>query len=127
MFEDTRATGLPLVLSAGIRPAGVPEGLEEGLLGMAAGGVRLLAVPPELGFDGNAFGTLAVVPAGSPLRYEVEALRCEDTAVAGGARLCCSEPDLPCGGGDSELVEAAALDESALSRFPNPADLAGLE
>lgn len=42
VFDDTRAVGSPLVMSAGVRPREVCEGLEEGLLTMRAGSIRLL-------------------------------------------------------------------------------------
>jgi FKBP-type peptidyl-prolyl cis-trans isomerase len=50
VFEDTYARGAPLVFEYGIRPPGVCEGLEEAIGTMRAGGRRLVAVPPEVGF-----------------------------------------------------------------------------
>lgn len=47
VFDDSRVVGSPLVMSAGVRIRGVCEGLEEGLLSMRPGGVRLLVRGPS--------------------------------------------------------------------------------
>lgn len=123
VFDDTRTSGAPLVLTAGVRPRGVTEGLEEGILSMRAGSVRLMAMPPSLGFGPRGgFGTLAIIPAGSPIRYEVELLRCVDGKLG---LSCCSEPDYPCR--TPTPVDPEAINESPLSQYPIPEELAGLE
>ncbi|PNH03110.1 Peptidyl-prolyl cis-trans isomerase FKBP17-2, chloroplastic [Tetrabaena socialis] len=85
-FESTRARGKPIVYLFGGRPftGGMCAGLEEAILGMRAGGRRLVTVPPELGF--GARGAVlrptehvpdkqGVVPPNATLEYDVELLR----------------------------------------------------
>ena len=87
-FENTYARGAALAFTLGVRPPGVPEGLEEAIAGMRAGGRRLVAVPPRMGFGDRAVrAPLARVPPNASLLYEVELLRCvpvEAAAVAAG-------------------------------------------
>ena len=104
-FENTYARGAALAFTLGVRPPGVPEGLEEAIAGMRAGGRRLVAVPPRMGFGDRAVrAPLARVPPNASLLYEVELLRCvpvEAAAVAAGGsapgeRICCSDENYPC-------------------------------
>lgn len=59
---------------------GIPKGLKQGVEGMRVGGVRVLSVPPELGFGSSAVRSpYALVPGDSTLTYEVTVLRLSDT------------------------------------------------
>ena len=48
---------------------GVIRGWREGLPGMRAGGIRIIIVPPELGYGNRAYGA---VPPQSTLVFEIE-------------------------------------------------------
>ena len=55
---------------------GIPKGLKSGVEGMRVGGVRRVAVPPELGFGSSAVRSpYAIIPGGSTVTYEVTVLR----------------------------------------------------
>jgi hypothetical protein len=55
---------------------GIPKGLKRGVEGMRVGGVRRVAVPPELGFgSGSVRSPYALIPGGSTVTYEVTVLR----------------------------------------------------
>ena len=55
---------------------GIPKGLKRGVEGMRVGGVRRVAVPPELGFGAGAVRSpYALIPGGSTVTYEVTVLR----------------------------------------------------
>ena len=98
-FENTYRRGTALTFTLGVRPPGVCEGLEEGIANMRAGGRRLIAVPPSLGFGNAIRAPLGRVPAGSALRYEVQLLRCLPSGEGGtpeGERICCSDENYPC-------------------------------
>lgn len=88
MFEDTRDRKKPIVFLYGSRPftAGLCLGVEKGLQGMKAGGIRDIIVPPSLGFGDRGIslrGTehapgkepAADVPPNATLQYELELLR----------------------------------------------------
>ena len=58
---------------------GIPRGLKRGVEGMRVGGVRVLSIPPALGFgDAPVRSPYALVPGGSTLTYEVTVLRLSD-------------------------------------------------
>jgi len=98
-FENTYRRGTALTFTLGVRPPGVCEGLEEGIANMRAGGRRLIAVPPSLGFGNAIRAPLGRVPAGAALRYEVQLLRCLPAGEGGtpeGERICCTDEKYPC-------------------------------
>ena len=66
-FDSSLDHGQPFdfVLGAG----GVIKGWDEGVVGMQAGGTRLLYIPPELGY--GATGSGSTIPANATLVFEV--------------------------------------------------------
>ena len=48
------------------------KGFEQGLVGMRAGGVRQLVIPPELGYGKDGVGD---IPPGAELQFEIELLK----------------------------------------------------
>lgn len=83
---DTADTGKPLVLLVGGRPltGGLCPGAEAALLGMRAGGKRLVVVPASAGFGErgtqvkptrHAPGKAGIIPPGQALVYSIELLR----------------------------------------------------
>jgi FKBP-type peptidyl-prolyl cis-trans isomerase len=128
VFEDTASAGTPLVFTAGIAPRGVCDGLERGLLTTRAGGTRLLSVPASLAFGGiGAVGSLHYIPPNTPLRYELELLRCGPGGVDGVA--CCTQPEWPCAAPASFSPAAAAAEDAppVLGRAPTVDEMVGLE
>ena len=102
-FENTYSRGAALTFTLGVRPPGVCVGLEEAIGGMRAGGKRLVAIPPELGFGERGIeAPLGRVPKFSELRYEVQLLRCLtgaesfDQGFGEGEKICCSNENYPC-------------------------------
>lgn len=67
----------PIVIRVNGDPQpGIVEGLQQGVLGMTAGGKKTFKVPSSLGFGSSAVkAPYSVVPADSELQYEVEILR----------------------------------------------------
>ena len=87
-FENTYARGAALAFTLGVRPPGVPEGLEEAIA-HTRGRARLVAVPPRIGFGDRGSERARGVPPNASLLCEVELLRCvpvEAAAVAAGGR-----------------------------------------
>ena len=97
-FENTYRRGTALTFTLGVRPPGVCEGLEEGIANMRAGGRRLIAVPPSLGFGkhSSAVGTRA---GGSGAAVRGAAARMPTGGGGGtpeGERICCTDEKYPC-------------------------------
>ncbi len=69
-FEDTypRQTPVEVTLGAGM----LLQGVDQGIIGMQAGGKREIKIPPELGYGSRSVGGL--VPPNSSLIYTVELL-----------------------------------------------------
>lgn len=70
VFDSSVARGEPFqfVLGRGM----VIAGWEEGIAGMKVGGVRILSIPPELGYGPNDYGP---IPGNSTLIFEVQLLK----------------------------------------------------
>lgn len=73
LFDATRSdsSGTPQAFSFTEGQHQVIAGWEEGLLGMKVGGIRLLIVPPSLGYGAQAQSS---IPANSVLVFEVQLL-----------------------------------------------------
>ena len=73
LFDGTRDTGLPLLFAPGV--GSLIDGIEQGVIGMRAGGRRRLIIPPSLAFGDqprrDASGNI-VVPGGSTVVYDIE-------------------------------------------------------
>lgn len=72
LFEETQPPEDPISFELGI--GFVIAGWDEGLVGMRAGGVRKLVIPPSLGFGNQAVGP---IPANSVLVFEVNLVAVE--------------------------------------------------
>ncbi len=66
-FDNTKSSGLPFTFNVGRNK--VIKGLDEGMIGMKAGGKRKLVMPPNLAFGSTAY---SAVPANSTVTYIVE-------------------------------------------------------
>ena len=73
VFESSYDRGMPLTFVLG--DGQVPPGLDEGIVGMGLFGRRQLVVPPELAYGVD--GIPGVIPAATPLLFEVELLAVE--------------------------------------------------
>jgi FKBP-type peptidyl-prolyl cis-trans isomerase len=68
-FDSSRDSGEPFVFSLGAGE--VIPGWDQGVAGMKVGGVRMLAVPPAMGYGSQDAGDGAI-PPNSTLLFEVE-------------------------------------------------------
>jgi peptidylprolyl isomerase len=75
VFDASEKHGQPFSFTLGTNQ--VIQGWEQGILGMKKGESRLLAIPPALGYAGNAVGS---IPPNSTLIFEVEMLNIEHSA-----------------------------------------------
>ncbi|HUF37046.1 MAG TPA: FKBP-type peptidyl-prolyl cis-trans isomerase [Anaerolineales bacterium] len=72
-FDSSIDRGAPFDFVLGV--GGVIQGWEEGVAGMKVGGVRILTIPPELGY--GAGGSPPVIPPDATLIFRVELLGVE--------------------------------------------------
>ena len=68
-FDSSKDRGQPF--SFGLGQGQVIRGWDAGVAGMRVGGVRVLAIPPELAYGDAAAGS---IPSGSTLLFVVEML-----------------------------------------------------
>ena len=69
-FDSSKDRGQPFAFPLG---AGhVIRGWDEGFAGMKIGGVRVLTIPPEMGYGARGAG--GVIPPNATLQFEVELL-----------------------------------------------------
>lgn len=72
VFDSSIPRGEPFVFTLG--EGKVIPGWEAGLLGMKAGGTRILAIPPQFAYGDQAYGP---IPPNSTLIFQVELLKVE--------------------------------------------------
>jgi FKBP-type peptidyl-prolyl cis-trans isomerase len=68
-FDSSYDRGQPFETQIGV--GRVIKGWDEGVIGMKAGGKRILTIPPELGYGAQVMGN---IPANSTLIFQVELL-----------------------------------------------------
>ncbi len=71
-FDSSKDRGQPFSFRLG--NGDVIKGWDQGVAGMKEGGVRILTIPPELGYGARNVGS---IPANSTLIFEVELLKVE--------------------------------------------------
>lgn len=72
LIGDSRTDREPIDIDLGDPRTNLAPGLEEGLLGMHEGGLRILVVPPDLGYGGEGFEEGGIPPnAGLVFRLEL--------------------------------------------------------
>jgi len=70
VFDSSVSHGSPFTFTIGVRQ--VIEGWERGIAGMKEGGVRLLAIPPSLGYGASSVGA---IPPNATLLFQVELIQ----------------------------------------------------
>ena len=74
-IESTQDLGIPLAFTPGL--GDLIDGFEQGVIGLRAGGLRRVIIPPQRANGGveqrNSAGVV-VIPANSTLIYDIEAL-----------------------------------------------------
>jgi peptidylprolyl isomerase/FKBP-type peptidyl-prolyl cis-trans isomerase FkpA len=71
-FDSSYDRGQPFVFTVG--EGKVITGWEEGLIGMKAGGNRILVIPPDMAYGNRQVG---VIPPNSPLVFRVDLVKIE--------------------------------------------------
>jgi FKBP-type peptidyl-prolyl cis-trans isomerase len=90
-FDSSRPRGQPLTVKVGAGQ--VIRGWDIGLIGMQAGGVRRLVIPPEEAYGKK--GAPPVIPPNATIHFDVELLQV--TPVAPAASGSPSAPSAPAG------------------------------
>lgn len=67
VFDSSRDRGMPIEFMLGAGQ--VIRGWDEGLVGMRAGGTRILTIAPDFGYGSRAIGP---IPANATLIFEIE-------------------------------------------------------
>jgi FKBP-type peptidyl-prolyl cis-trans isomerase len=70
VFDSSKARGVPFEFTVG--QGRVIKGWDAGLVGMQAGGVRQLIIPPDEAYGSN--GHSGLIPPNSTLQFEIELL-----------------------------------------------------
>lgn len=96
---DSTKTGSPLTFTVGDHR--VIPGLENGIIGMKKGGVRRIAIPSYLAYDGPTFDH-ALVKDGTPLLMDVEMVQVEAGQQPTSATIVIQ--DITPGSGDTEVI-----------------------
>ena len=68
VFDTSKKRGQPFPLDIGVGQ--VIQGWDQGIIGMKAGGTRILSIPPEMGYGARGAG--ASIPPNASLIFEVE-------------------------------------------------------
>ena len=74
-FDSSRDRGEPFTFTIGVSQ--VIQGWQEGLIGMQAGGIRKLTIPPDLGYGEQGAG--GVIPPNATLVFEIELMEILDS------------------------------------------------
>jgi FKBP-type peptidyl-prolyl cis-trans isomerase len=69
-FDSSRSRGQPIVVRIGVGQ--VIKGWDEGVVGMRVGQLRVLKIPPDLGYGPR--GHPPIIPANATLVFEIELL-----------------------------------------------------
>lgn len=78
-FDSSRDSGAPFALTLGTEQ--VVPGFEQGVVGMRAGGRRIITIPPELAYGERGAGN--IIPPDATLRFEVEILEVDPAPFTG--------------------------------------------
>lgn len=78
-FDSSRDSGAPFALTLGTEQ--VIPGFEQGVMGMRAGGQRVITIPPELAYGERGAGN--IIPPDATLRFEVEILEVDPAPFTG--------------------------------------------
>ncbi len=82
MFDSSVERGQPFTFQLGV--SSVIQGWQQGLVGMKAGGRRLLAIPSSLGYGETGQGT---IPPNATLLFDVQLLEINPAAADGSTQL----------------------------------------
>jgi peptidylprolyl isomerase len=102
VFDSTSKTGQPFAF--GLGKGTVIKGWEEGVATMKLGGMRILTIPPALGYGSRASGS---IPANSTLVFEVELLGINGNMVASKPDPAATQPATQATTKPADAIKAA--------------------